>query len=266
MKCTIVAAALALTWTGTALAQGLYWESKITGGPRGEQTSQSYAMPKKFKTTRENGSTIMRVDKEVLWQLRDKERTYTAMTFADLEQMGRKSNAMMEKAKADMEHQLASLPPEQRESMRKMMANMPSAAAGSDAPAEVKATGEKKTINGFACSKYIIDSGGNQQAVVWATKDVKDFEAMRKDWEEFNKRMMAMTPRGNNSLGAAFAKIDGFAIQTEMGPGITTTVTKVEQRAIADSEFEVPSGYSLEKNTLLEDMDGAHQRPKPKRN
>lgn len=266
MKRIIASLLFVFAFAGTACAEGLYWESKVTGGPQpGERLSKSYAMPKKFKTVEENGSVIMRLDKEVMWQVRDQDRKYTEMTFAEMEQMGRQSSAMMDKAMGDMEKQMASLPPEQRAMMKKMMGNAtPPGGGGSDAPAEVRNTGEKETISGFACTKYIIDAGG-QQTSVWATRDVKEFEGMRKDWEAFSARMMAMMPRGNKNLGAAFAKIDGFPIRTEMGQGLTTTVTKVEKRPIADSEFEVPAGYAREKNAMMEQMDGGAGRAKPPR-
>ena len=50
---------------GTALTQGLYWESTITGGPIGERSEQMWAVPKKMKgVTKGTGEAfIVRLDK-----------------------------------------------------------------------------------------------------------------------------------------------------------------------------------------------------------
>jgi hypothetical protein len=37
-------------------------------------------------------------------------------------------------------------------------------------------------------------------------------------------------------------KVEGFPVQTTIA-GITTTVTKIENKVAAASEFEVPAGY-----------------------
>ena len=60
---------------GTACAQGLYWESTMSGGPIGERNEQMWAVPKKLKgVTRETGETfIVRLDKEVFITIDPKE-------------------------------------------------------------------------------------------------------------------------------------------------------------------------------------------------
>jgi hypothetical protein len=123
-----------------------------------------------------------------------------------------------------------------------------------DVKIDVEKSADTKKISGYGCTKYVITKDGNEFMTVWATKDVNGFSAMKKDWEEFSKRMMAMSPMIGKGIGEAFSKIDGFPIQTEMGQGMTSTVTKVEKKTTAASEFEVPSGYKKVKSKMMEDM------------
>jgi hypothetical protein len=64
---------------------------------------------------------------------------------------------------------------------------------------------------------------------------------MQKDFEEFGQRMAAQMPKAGEMV-AAMTKVEGFPVQTTIA-GITSTVTKVEKKVVAASEFEVPAGY-----------------------
>jgi len=241
-----------------AVAQGLYWESVMTGGPIGERTEQMWAVPKKMKgVTKENGETfIVRLDKELFITIDPKEKTYTEMTFAEMEAMMKKAGSQMD----EMQKKLAEMPEEQRKMMEQMMGDkMGGMKASKDAKVDVKNTGDKKTISGFSCTKFVATQDGKDVMTLWVTKDVSGFDAMRKDWEEFSKRMMALNPMGGKGLGEAFKKIDGFPIQTEMGHGMTSTVTKIEKKTAPASEFEVPAGYKKVKSQMGE-MGGANEQ------
>jgi hypothetical protein len=65
---------------------------------------------------------------------------------------------------------------------------------------------------------------------------------MQKDMKEFGQRMAAQMPKASEMV-AAMKKVEGFPIQTTIA-GITTTVTKIEKKVIAASEFEIPAGYT----------------------
>ncbi|HET6272967.1 MAG TPA: DUF4412 domain-containing protein, partial [Bacteroidota bacterium] len=56
-------------------------------------------------------------------------------------------------------------------------------------------------------------------------------------------------------LAEGMKKVDGFPIQTEMGQGITTLVTKVEKRSTPASEFTVPAGYKKVDSKMMEGME-----------
>ena len=64
--------------------------------------------------------SIYRKDKEVIWMIDNKEKTYTEMTKAEMEKMKKQ----MEDAMKMMEEQMKNMPPGQKEQMEKMMPMM----------------------------------------------------------------------------------------------------------------------------------------------
>jgi GLPGLI family protein len=240
----------------SAFAQGLYWESKMTGKAIGEQTQQMWAVPKMMKgVTKETGEAyIIRLDKQIFITIDPKEKTYSEMTFAEMESVIKKASGKMDAQMAEMQKKLAEMPEEQRKMVEQMMGSKMSA-KGSDAKVEVKNTTEKKTISGFSCTKVDVTQDGKEMMTLWVTKDVKEFESMRKDWQEFSTRMMDMNPMGGKGLGEAFKKIDGFPIQTEVSDLMMSTVTKVEKKVAPASEFEAPAGYKKVKPKMMEEME-----------
>ena len=261
--CIALAILFTVALTASAVAQGLYWESTMTGGPVGERVEQMWAMPKMMKgVTKESGETfIVRLDKELFITIDPKEKTYSEMTFAEMESMMKKASGKMDARMAEMKEKLANMPEEQRKMVEQMMASkMPGMAK--DAKVEVEKTGDKETISGFACTKYVVNQDGKEAMTLWVTKDVKGFDSMRKDWEEFSKRMMAMNPMGGKGLGDAFKKIDGFPIRTEMAGAFTSTVTKVEEKSTPASAFEVPAGYKKVNPKMMDEMDKMDQKDK----
>lgn len=240
----------------SALAQGLYWESKMTGASIGEETQQMWAVPKKMKgVTKETGEAyIVRLDKQVFITVDPKDKTYSEITFDEMEKMMKKASGKMDAQMAEMQKQLADMPEEQRKMVEKMMGSkIPTQAK--DVKTEVVNTGEKKTISGFACTKLVVKMDDKEAMTFWVTKEVKEFDSMRKDWEEFSKLMMEMNPSVMKGLGDVFKKIEGFPIQTEVIQGIVNTVTKVEKKVAPASEFEVPAGYKKVAPKMMEEMD-----------
>lgn len=259
MKCHIVRGALgiclALTSVVSAFGQGVYWEGTMSGMHVGERVTKMYYMPKKFKavTGADEQVMIVRLDKEVIYTLEPKDKTYSEMTFAEMETMMKKAGSKIDSQMEDLKKKMESMPEEQRKMVEKMMGDKMTG-KGKEGTAEVSNTGEKKTINGYACTKFVIKQNGNEFMTVWATKDIKEFEPMRKDMEEFSKRMMAMNPMRSKGLVEAMKKIDGFPIETFL-QGVKNVVTKVEKRTTASNEFEVPAGYTKVRPKMMENLE-----------
>ena len=245
---------VALSIVASAYGQGIYWESTASGSMmQGKtMTSKFYYMPKMFKTvTREDGEAVMfRLDKEMMIMVNPKEKTYSEMTFAEMEKSMKQVSPKMDQAMAEMQKQMENMPEEQRKMVEKMMGEkMPG--KKKEGKVEVVNTGEKKTISGYSCTKFVIKEDGKEVAAVWATKDVKDFEAMRRDMEQFSKRMAAMNPMMGKGTAEGIKSVEGFPIETDMGESMKEVVTKIEKRSIAASEFEVPAGYKKVKSPLF---------------
>ncbi len=249
-------ASLVLCFSFTTFGQGLYWQSKTTGTV-GEFTSETFAVPKKMKVVDKGGDgsiTIIRLDREVVWSIDPAKREYSEMTFAEMEQAMAKAGRTMDVAIARLQEEMDNMPEEQRKMIEKMMGGkMPGMSAQSDAPIKVTNTGEKKTISGFSCTKYVVQQGDQTLTTLWVTNDVKGFKELAEDWKAFSKRMAALAQRFGKGMEEATKQIDGFPIQTEMG-SVVTTVTKIERRTTPASEFEVPSGYKKVKSKLEDAM------------
>lgn len=238
-----------------ALAQGLHVESQSTGGPIGNGKEEMWLMPKMMKMVRsQTGETvIIRLDKELFITVDPDKKTYSEMTFAEMEGMMKKAGGAMEAKMAEMKKRLADMPEDQRKMVEQMMENK-MGLAGKDEKIDVEKSPDTKKISGYNCRKYVITRDGKDFMTVWATKDISGFDVIRKDWEEFSKRMMAMTPMAGKGIGSAYGKIDGFPIQTELGKDMVSTVTKIEKKSTPASDFEPPSGYKKVKPRMMEEQ------------
>lgn len=240
-----IALCLAVLFAGAAFSQGLYWESTTTGGPMGDKAivAQNFAMPKMFKIVNATTVMILRMDQEKVYTIDPQKKTYSEMTFAEMEQAAQKAGEKM----AELKEKFKDMPPEQRKKMEAITSML---GGGTEAAVEISSSGEKKTVSGFNCTKYVMTRSGKELMTFWVTKDVTGFDNLRKDWMEFGKRMAAVT--NMSGLGEAYQKIDGFPMETDMNMmgKSTTVVTKVEKRSTPVSEFSVPAGYTKTESPL----------------
>jgi len=223
------------------VSQGLYWESKTKVPMANEKeiySSSSYRLHM-IKQSTENNVTIFRFDKKMIYMIDNQKKEYSAMTFAEMEAFTKKANKAHEGKMAEMNEQMKNMPPEQRKAMEKMMGSM--GMGGQGTKIDVKKTGEKKTICGYSCVKYSMKEKGKEVGSMWTTTGVPGYKNMQKDMKEFGQRMAAQMPKASEMM-TAMKKVEGFPVQTTIA-GITTTVTKIEKKGIAASEFEIPAGY-----------------------
>jgi len=234
-------------------AQGLYYESVTSGGMMGDKKmpSSTYMMPKMFKhvSQPEGDAVIIRMDQQMMYTVNPKEKTYTEMTFAEMEQRMKQMSAKMDAQMAQMEESMKKMPPEQRKMMEGMMGSKMGKKGGDVVLAH---TGETKKVSGLTCTKFMAKEGDKVLMTLWATKEVRGFESLRKDYEALTQRMMSMNPGFMKGLMDAMRQVDGFPMETEWG-GITMQVTKVEPRSTSASEFAVPAGYKKTASPMMEE-------------
>ncbi len=217
---------------GQALAQGLYWEQTATtpmGGKAAEFHTKGYLKPMKLKTVSDEGNqgAIIRSDKEIIYIVNMKDKTYSEMTFKEMESQMSKASEKMKQ----MQEKLKDMPPEQRKMIEGMMG---------EKEYQLKKTGEKKNVAGFSCEKVVMSAGDNDVAEFWITKQIGSMKDYAKDWSKLMDKM-AKGPLAK--MYRKLAELDGFVMESKFS-GVTVTTTKLEKRSVADSEFEVPAGYT----------------------
>lgn len=234
---------LTVLGTGVVAGQGLYWESvtKVPAANGEEIQTASYYRPHMFKQTSEHAAMVLRLDKEMFYQINNESKQYAEMTLEEMEGLAKRTSAEMQKRMDELKKQLESLPAEQRESTKKMMESQ-GAVWNPDAKIEVSKTNEKKTMVGYSCVKYVLKEDGKEFGSIWTTIGVPGYGSMQKDMKEFGRRMASQLLMKGGQLAAAMEKVEGFPIQTTIY-GMTTTVTKVEKKNIAAGEFDIPAGY-----------------------
>lgn len=243
LKRTMILGLILSIGAAVADAQGMYWESTMTGGQTPAATSQNFYMPRMFKVVQKGeGENILlfRLDREKIYLLNPANKTYQEMTFAEVEQQMKQMSAMMDQQMAELEKQMESMSPEERKMLEQQMGGLMKPKTSGAKPEIVK-TGETKKVAGMAASKYVVRRDGKDVIAIWAAPEVKDWAGMRTDFLQFAKRMGSLS-RITEGMSDAYNKIDGFPVLTEIG-GMTNTVTKVERKSTPASAFDVPAGY-----------------------
>jgi len=221
-----------------AFAQGMYWESTVTGEKiEGSDLMKTWYMPKMLKLqSRQDGDySVLRLDQEKMYMIKPGNKTYSVMTFAEMEEGMKKASAQMEKAL----EQMKDMPKEQREMMEKMLGK---SAEKQKETATLKKSIETKKIGSYTCAHYTILRGKEKLADLWVTKEIRGFESMRNDLKSFSRRMTAMNPVMGGDLARVMEDVDGFPMEQSMA-GVKSVITKVEPKVTSLSEFEVPAGF-----------------------
>jgi hypothetical protein len=181
----------------------------------------------------------------------------------------------MDKANADMQAKLASMPPEQRAMVEKMMAargGMNPAAAMPGAggiQVEMKDLGTSETVAGHGCKDMQLMVNGKPSATLCImdspaslgipAADMKTLEAMR---DGMQKIVSQMGPMGQ---GMASMMSKGFAIKStrqQFDPKTmktvmeTDTLKSVSTGGVDAGLFNVPSDYT--QTTMQDMMQGGH--------
>jgi hypothetical protein len=220
-------------------------------GNEREISSKFYAMPKMFRSVDgEQHEAIIRLDKGIILNINHADSTYTEMTFEELDAMMKKGNAKMDESMAELKDKMKDMPEDQRKMVEQMMGKNP-AMGGSAEKYTSKNTGETEKISGFNCTKYVVSQGDKEVLTVWATKEVKGMEGLKKDMQAFRDRLASSMPKIGSAMAEGMKNVDGFPIRVESA-NYKSTVTKVQKQSTPASAFEAPKSY---KKVKLESMD-----------
>ena len=185
----------------------------------------------------------------------DKTKSYTEINEEDVKRIRGQMTAM----RAQLQQQMANMPPEQRQRMQDMMDKMGAGAAGEPGK-PVKHTfkfdsmGQKKTINGMSCQMYKVSRDGkaHEEDCIspWSAGLLKkeDVEGLRKFGEELVSSMGVRDARE----GQVFDGIDQYPgvpisrvpIKDDGSRGEEDQIKSITRGSIPAARFAVPAGYT----------------------
>ncbi len=144
------AAAVASLLAAPVLAEDLTIVFKATGGG-GAGTTTHYYSSEKVRTGDSVNETIMDYAAGKIVSIDHKKKEYSEITFAEMEAGLKAAAAKMDEANAQMQQQMASMPPAMREKMEQMM--------GGAASAVTVTKGGTRQVAGYTCQDYTLAMG-----------------------------------------------------------------------------------------------------------
>ncbi len=209
--------------------------------PKVTENEKVFYQPGKYKVMNLTTGQVMilRFDKELSWSINHIDKSYTEITFTQMQEG-------MSSMKSAMKEQMKDMDPEERKAMEKMMGKSLGKMFGNEESSfemTVKRTGKNKTILGYNCEQIFLNMNDEPMIEIW----VADKLSMGSEFIEVYEKMGFI----KGKLSEEVKKIKGIPLASkmtiDMGMGkmeSETTATKVEKTSIPDSEFEIPKGYT----------------------
>lgn len=224
---TVMAAMGVMVSIAVSMAQAdIYWESvqkteSMPGKTNETEQIRQYLTPSASRMEQQDRITIIHFEKKTIHDIDPAAKTYSV---TDMESMG---------AMPEMEDG------EAKEMMAGFMKQMVNAV-------QVVPTDEKKTIAGYACRKYLVNIMGTS-GEYWISKDVPGYADIQAASKNAAKAFESNPILKQSNIMAIMADLDGFPVETDlrvMGGRITTTLQKIEARALDPKLFQAPAGYT----------------------
>jgi hypothetical protein len=187
----------------------------------------------------EEATMIFNQARQVLWMIEPAHKRYYEITAADIRQL--------EQQMKQMEAALAQVPAEQREMMKKMMAQR----MGEPVETEVRATGREQ-VGSYTCTVYEVLVNGQRNQDVWAAPfqqvalNATDFRVFRAMGEFFEplRRFAPQAQAGWDLKGSG--EIDGFPVRWVDYEGARVVsegkVVRAQRQDLAAQLFNLPAG------------------------
>jgi hypothetical protein len=284
MHLVLAVVAILLIVQPTVLSAGTVLQEKteLLGGPpvpgqRPEATrtseSTTYLQGKKIRTETEGRIWVLDFEKGLLITINTAAKTYTEISLNDLREAQKQAIEWMETLRAQMEERMKAMPPEQKAAMQKKLDYMPQGMFRSEESAKitVKATGEKKKINGYSCEAYDVYEDGELATRYWLASSIssEDFDVYQK---ELSKWLEGIGPIGVNRLQEwDHIRGKGFPIKVKRLKPIAgkmafnREILKIEKKSLSESLFQPPKDYKRTEAPAFPGL-GAQpgKMPKPK--
>jgi hypothetical protein len=247
-----VAAAFCVMTGSAQAADGLLIVQKTTSGGA-PQTNQIQIEAKRMRaesTGATGGKQIVMFDsaKQVMTLVDPERKSYTEITQAEVEKL----SAQVSGAMAQMQQQMASLPPEQRAAIEAMMKK-----SGAPTGTPAKKTQYRKvgtdTVGKWKCDKYDGYDGETKTSEI-CTVDPKVLGFAATDLE-ISKQLAAffskLAPqRADQMFAIGTPEVQGYSgvpvrqMITIAGRQITSEITEVSRQNFSDASYQVPAGYA----------------------
>ena len=215
---------------------------------------------------------IMDLNAETIAQVDHQGRRYRVATFQEYAQALRgvtqAVGGQLAEAMRQMREAMKDMPPEQRQAMEQMLRSQMGQAGGApqecqEPRREVRRTGQRATIAGYAAERHDVLADGAPESEVWLAAAIDAWrEVDLQKLERFAAEMAKAMPGCGKGL-ARFPGTDpawrlanqGYPMRTvhHGAKGTTTEVTKAERRSIPAAEFQPPPGFA---RTTLQEMLG----------
>lgn len=189
---------------------------------------------------------IFRADRQVVWMIQLKEKSYQEMTRADVEKMAQQ----MAGVRQQQEQMLKELPPEQRAVVEKMMKQQMGAAKPVDVT--VKRVG-RESVGKYAATKYELLANGQRTEEIWAAAldqlsfQPAEYETFLQFARFFEKLSQAAAQFSSTDVMARHAEaIEGFPVKMISYDGGRVTsemqLLRAERQTVSDDKFQLPPG------------------------
>ena len=235
---------------GTARMQALIQANRVKNVALGPDGSPATAL-------------IMDLSAETITQVDYQGRRYMVATFQEYAQMLRGAQQAMQgqmaEAMRQMQEAMKNMPPEQRQQMEQMMRSQMGQAGGApqdcqEPRLEVRRTGQRVTIAGYAAERHDVLADGAPESEIWVAGAIDAWrEVDLQKLERFGAEMAKVMP-GCGRGPARFPGSDptwrlageGYPVRMvhHGAGGATTEVTKAERRSIPAAEFQPPAGFA----------------------
>lgn len=240
------------SYAGIVMDQVRYELSNASKKDKGLILMQSNKML--FKDLTNNISTLFDLNKDEMVIIDHNKKIYTV---AKPEDFAKAAEDVAKKMQAEIEKHLENLPPEQRESVKKMMeknGNFPMVQATNSSVISISNTGKAEKIAGYSSKKYEVFRDGNLDEEIWVSNeigfqkeiDISKMSRLMKEFKKISKKFGGGDVTNEEAYIEIFEK-GGFPMKTvdhSFGNAVyVEEVEKVTGRDISDSELEVPSDY-----------------------
>jgi hypothetical protein len=212
------------------LSQGVTMTMTTTANGRTTTSTHYFSGNASKAVTGTGADTIVRFDQQKIISIDNQKKTYSEMTFQEMQAMMDQIGKGMGDAAAD---------PEAMAAIKKMMGG------GNDTPLKVTMQGPGDPIAGYATEKYLVT--GPMDIQIWAAPDLKVPAAY---YDSMKIRLPSNPIMDLGKMYDAFKQVNGWPVKyvmtiKMMGRSMVTTneVTSVQKGAIPPATFDVPAGY-----------------------